>query len=607
MKKYIILPLALIIIYVNIFFPSAKHVPLPALPMQDDLLLVPLDSRPVCSTMVQKLGRLAGINVIVPPKELLDNYQEPADRKNLWLWLQKEAPSRGTNIISADILLHGSLLQTRQHVASEAEQDEFFKELGKLQKQIQAQGSVQAPSSKDSPSAPQFTLFSIIPRLLVSDDIYPDCWYQWHLMRYSQLLDMVQINGDYAMTKELEEYRKEIPAEILNKYTSIFTQSQRFNEKLLASLTPKAKNSLPSTAPLSYQKNDYPAMSLIIGQDDSSSFGLPKITTHNLERHIQQQELENKAQITYGADEIGALLLARHYLEQISWKPKVYLQFASPKTEFKNMPYMATSTGACLRNQAQLVGAQLVATPKNADIVLFVHCGDDDAKPTASEAGALKQLLATGKQVALIDLSANFEAEEMLLPELLKRAVPVNQLAAYAGWNTFSNSSGTALAQSVIFAGRLRELRQHEAEQSFAIGEKPTNALQATVKQASSAAVASLYAANLSFTVERMLEDYYYQKCIHPKLRPYLESFGTTPTDLEPEEKTQTEYRIQERLALYADLLYWCSLNRTPFYADAHDAYYLDDLKVGAKLPWNRIFEVDLNIHSKVSVKPLQQ
>lgn len=606
MKKYLVLFLAIIIIYLSTFLPSHNPVHLPALPMQDDLLLVPLDSRPVCSTMVQKLGRLAGINVIVPPKELLDNYQEPADRKNLWQWLQKEAPSRSTNIISADILLHGSLLQTRQHVASEVEQNEFFAELEKL-RQAQAQVSVKALDSANPTNAPQLNLFSVIPRLLVSDDIYPDCWYQWHLMRYSQLLDMVQINGDYAMTKELEEYRKEIPAEILNKYTSIFTQSQRFNEKLLASLTPKAKNSLPSTAPLSHPKNDYPAMSLIIGQDDSSPFGLPKLTANNLERIIEQRELQKQAQLTYGADESSALLLARHYLLKISWKPKVYLQFASSKTEFKNMPYMATSTGACLRNQAQLVGAQLVATPKDADIVLFVHCGDDDAKPTASEAGGLKQLLATGKQVALIDLSANFEAEEMLLPELLKRAVPVNQLAAYAGWNTFSNSSGTALAQSVIFAGRLRELRQHEAEQSFAIGEKPTNALQATVKQASSAAVASLYAANLNFTVERMLEDYYYQKCIHPKLRPYLESFGTTPTDLEPEEKTQTEYRIQERLALYADLLYWRSLSRTPFYADAHDSYYLDDLKVGAKLPWNRIFEVDLNIHSKVSVKPLQQ
>ena len=101
-----------------------------------------------------------------------------------------------------------------------------------------------------------------------------------------------------------------------------------------------------------------------------------------------------------------------------------------------------------------------------------------------------------------------------------------------------------------------------------------------------------------------MLEDYYYQKLIHPELRPYLESFGTTPTDLEPEEKMQTEYRIQERLALYASWLLWRSLGRTPFYADANQAYYLADLTVGAKLPWNRIFEVDLNVHSKVSRKP---
>ncbi|MGM9583707.1 MAG: DUF4127 family protein [Phascolarctobacterium sp.] len=556
--------------------------------MQKAVLLLPLDSRPVCSTMVQKLGQLAGINVIVPPKELLDNYQEPADKKKLWQWLQNNVGAYESCIISADMLLHGSLLQTRQHVATEAEQDEFFKELKKLQEHIQARGTVKALATEKTSYAPQLTLFSVIPRLLVSDDIYPDCWYQWHLMRYSQLLDMVQINGDYAMTKELVEYEEEIPAEILHKYTSIFAQSQSFNERLLA-YSSQAK------------------MGIIIGQDDSSPFGLPKITANNLERQIETKQLNKHSQLTCGADEIAALLLARYYLQQNNWQPKIYIQFATPQTEYKHMPYMADSTRACLSNQIQLVGAQLTESKKDADITIFVHCGDDDVKPMASEASALKRLLAEGKQVALIDLSANFEAEEMLLPELLKQAVPVNQLAAYAGWNTFSNSSGTALAQSVIFAGRLRELRQHEAEQSFTNGEQQTKAPQAKAKQASSTAIASLYAANLIFTVERMLEDYYYQKRIHPELRPYLESFGTTPTDLEPEEKQQTEYRIQERLAFYADLLYWRSLSRTPFYADAHNAYYLTDLTVGAKLPWNRIFEVDLNVHSKVSAKPCQQ
>ena len=588
MIKLIMLPIAIIIIYLSAFLLNAKPVPLPELPKQSSVLLMPLDSRPVCSTMVQKLGQLAGINVIVPPKELLDNYQEPADKEKLWQWLQNNAGAYDYGIISTDILLHGSLLRTRQHVATAVEQDDFFKELEKL------------------PHTPQLSLFSVIPRLLVSDEIYPDCWYQWHLMRYSQLLDMVQINGDYAMTKKLLEYKGEIPADILKKYTSIFTQSQGFNERLLAYLLQKTKNSknMANTQVKAEATTNAPLV--IIGQDDSSPFGLPKITANNLERIIHQNELHNKAQLTYGADEVAALLLARYFLQQSQWQPKLYVQYGSPQSEFKHMPYMAASVGATLRNQAQLVGAQLVATPDQADIVLYVHCGDDYAKPTASEARELKHLLASGKQVALIDLSANFEAEEMLLPELLKQAAPVNQLAAYAGWNTFSNSSGTALAQSVIFAGRLRELEQREAAQSFTGDAKQTKEQQAPTEHGNSTAIASLYAANLNFTIERMLEDYYYQKRIHPELRPYLESFGTTPTDLESEEKQQTEYCIQERLALYADLLFWRSLSRTPFYADTHNSYYLTDLTVGAKLPWNRIFEVDLNVHSKFSCRPIQ-
>ena len=590
MLKYIILPIIFILLYMADLWNSISAVSLPALPAHEELLLVPLDSRPVCSTMVQKLGKLAGINVIVPPKELLDNYQEPAKSKKLWQWLQNKSANYNTSIISTDILLHGSLLQTRQHIASAQEQDYFFSELNKLQKNITASPPRQSKytNSTDSTDSDkhQLQLFSVIPRLLVSDEVYPDCWYQWHLMRYSQLLDMVQINGDYAMTKELMEYKEEIPADILSKYTSIFTQSQGFNERLLAHFLPKAKNSknIANTQVNATVATNAPLF--IIGQDDSSPFGLPHMTATKLARHIEEHTLQAQAQLTNGADEIAALLLTRHFLQQSHWQPKLFLVYGSPKTEFKHMPYMASSVGATLRNQAQLLNAQLVEEPNAADIILFVHCGDADAKPTAAEAEQLASYLKNDKHVALIDLSANFEAEEMLLPLLLEQNISVNRLAAYAGWNTFSNSSGTALAQSIIFTGRLRQL---QAQQSAT-----DNPLL----------IPALYADNLNFTIERMLEDYYYQKRIHPQLRPYLESFGTTPTDLEPEEKQQTEYRIQERLSLYATWLYWRSLSRTPFYADTHKAYYLTDLTVGAKLPWNRIFEVDLNVHTNVITKP---
>lgn len=590
MLKYIILPIIFILLYMADLWNSISAVSLPALPAHEELLLVPLDSRPVCSTMVQKLGKLAGINVIVPPKELLDNYQEPAKSKKLWQWLQNKSANYNTSIISTDILLHGSLLQTRQHIASAQEQDYFFSELNKLQKNITASPPRQSKYTNSTDSDKhQLQLFSVIPRLLVSDEVYPDCWYQWHLMRYSQLLDMVQINGDYAMTKELMEYKGEIPADILSKYTSIFAQSQGFNERLLAHLLPKAKISknIANTQVNATVATNAPLF--IIGQDDSSPFGLPHMTATKLARHIEEHTWQTQAQLTNGADEIAALLLTRHFLQQSHWQPKLFLAYGSPKTEFKHMPYMASSVGATLRNQAQLLNAQLVEEPNAADIILFVHCGDADAKPTAAEAEQLASYLKhdkNDKHVALIDLSANFEAEEMLLPLLLAQNINVNRLAAYAGWNTFSNSSGTALAQSIIFAGRLRQLQAQQRATDNPL------------------LIPALYADNLNFTIERMLEDYYYQKLIHPQLRPYLESFGTTPTDLEPEEKQQIEYRIQERLALYADLLFWRSLNRTPFYTDTHNAYYLTDLTVGAKLPWNRIFEVDLNVHTKVSTKP---
>ena len=187
MLRYILLPIIIISIYFSTFWHSASLVKLPELPSHDNVLLVPLDSRPVCSTMVQKLGRLAGVNVIVPPKELLDNYQEPADSKKLWLWLQNEAPKVPTSIVSADILLHGSLLQTRQHIASEAEQEEFLRQLDALQNTLQRASFSQSVASsevkdtrtsKTQGSVHELSLFSVIPRLLVSDEVYPDCWYQ---------------------------------------------------------------------------------------------------------------------------------------------------------------------------------------------------------------------------------------------------------------------------------------------------------------------------------------------------------------------------------------------------------------------------------------------
>lgn len=531
-------------ICLRLTLPSSTPLRLTQQPPTQRILLLPLDSRPVCSTMVQKLGALAGLNVILPPKACLDNYRTPSDRQKLLQWLQTNQPKYDYSIISADNLLHGGLLAARMNTATPEEEDALLLQLQQL-----------TPTKQQA-------IFSVIPRLLVSDQLLPDRWYQYQLMRYSQLADMVRITDSFALTQELRRTEAKIPAKVLDKYRSRYQQSDRFNLGLLKLATDDRQ--------------------ITFGQDDASPIGLPHASAVRLQSSIAAQKLQQQAQLTYGADEIAAMLLTRYYLQQSSWQPKVYLHYASPKAEGADMPYMAVCVGAALRNQLKLIGASEASTPDSADLICYINCGNDDFRPSAKQAQELQQMLDQGYKVALIDSSANFEAEELLLPQLLANNIQINRLAAYAAWNTFSNSSGTALAQGLLFCGRLRQL------------------------QAAGAAadrLAALYATNLNFTAERILEDYYYQKLVHPKLRQTLESFGTNPVELDSEDKTATEQYIQGKLSLQAYKLLHDNLGRTPFYQQNGQSYYLSDLSVGAKLPWARIFEVELQVWTDTGVK----
>ncbi len=529
--------------------PATSSVSLPPPEAKQSILLLPLDSRPVCSTMVQKLGQLAGLNVILPPKAALDNYQTPADRQKLWLWLQSVSPYYDYSIIAADNLLHGGLLAARQGTATVQEQDSLLSKLAQL----------------PTPPQRQQDVFSVIPRLLVSDQLLPDRWYQYQLWRYSQLADLVRITGSQHLTQQMREVEAKIPPQVLAKYRLRYHESDRFNLGLL--------------------QLAQPARRIVIGQDDAAPLGLPHASAARLQAAISRLPA-GQAQLICGADEIAALLLARHYLRSTGYRPRVHLLYANAAIPAQDMPYMPISTGSALRSQLQLLDVQETDTIADADLICYISCGGDAFSPGRTQAAELAALLAQGRAVALIDSSANFEADELLLPQLLAADVPINRLAAYAAWNTFSNASGTALAQGLIFCGQLQQLQKNGA----------------TADE-----FAALYAANLRFTTERILEDYCYQKLLHPELRQQLLALGTDPAQLDADAKIAAEQRIQWQLSLAAHMLLHRNLGRTPFFSQDGKAYYLNDLAVGAQLPWDRIFEVDLSVWTHVGVAtPLQ-
>ena len=143
--------------------PAAQPVKIQPLPQTSTTLLLPLDSRPVCTEMAKELGSLAGTTVILPPKGFLDNYQQPAAREKLYLWLHDNLSGKNKAIISSDLLIHGGLINSRLPLGQMENQRHFLSEMQRLQ--------------SAHPNT-QVSVFSIIPRLFVSDHLLPDRWYQ---------------------------------------------------------------------------------------------------------------------------------------------------------------------------------------------------------------------------------------------------------------------------------------------------------------------------------------------------------------------------------------------------------------------------------------------
>lgn len=536
-KKFILLALLLLCAYFyELFGGMPATVPFAPQPVKADtsLLLAPLDSRPPCSAMVRKLGALASINVITPPQELLDNYNTPADKEKLFAWLKNEMPQHPAAILSADLLVHGSLLGSRVPLGTINDEEKFLTFVNKqhaLNPQI------------------DMAFFSVIPRLLVSDQLIPDSWYQWHLMRYATLKDMAETFGDPYFTRQLLAIDARIPDDIKTKYSSLYADNDSFNKKLV-------------------QLARADGLTLAIGQDDAQPFGLPNRNANHALAYMKHAALGSSGLITSGADEISVLLLTRYYNKLYNYKPRIFVEYSSPKVAAKIMPYMPCSVDASIRDKINFIGGQLTDDAAVADFILFVHCGDDDNQPNKAMLQKLKTLLISDRHIALVDLTANYTENELLIPKLLEAKVPLSRLAAFSGWNTLSNSLGTALSQATLFTDQLHRLPQSEHP--------------------------SLYAQNLNFTVERLLDDYAYQKLMHAQLTTLLKLKGYKPTDL-GDNKFFAETLIRGFLQRQKIQLLYGDLGRTPFYRNNDSNYYLTGIDINVNLPWARIFEINLD------------
>ena len=87
---------------------------------------------------------------------------------------------------------------------------------------------------------------------------------------------------------------------------------------------------------------------------------------------------------------------------------------------------MPCSVDASIRDKINFIGGQLTDDAAVADFILFVHCGDDDNQPNKAMLQKLKTLLISDRHIALVDLTANYTENELLIPKLLEAKVPLS-------------------------------------------------------------------------------------------------------------------------------------------------------------------------------------
>lgn len=504
------------------------------------ILLIPLDSRPPCKSDVIERGRLLGYDVITPPADISDYYTKPSDARALESFIEAHVDEVDFILLSIDNLLYGSLLASREG--------------GRTDDELNASLAFLRNLHEMHPKTP-IEAFFILPRLAAPAAIedYDD---NKNLIEYSKLVDRYTLHGDERDAARIATLEDRISPYARAIYMRRYTENERIANLLI---------DMAQEGTLSR---------LWIGQDDGASYSIGNMEKRRLQERLDVEHTpKERVALLHGADELALTMLTAHALQKTAHVPRIYLDYNDPTTPQKTLPYMAISMEETAREKIELLGGKIVSHPDDAELILYLSAGSpatlDSRQKAAKE---IECYVNEGKSLALVDLSERFLAEETIFPLLLPRSMPLHALASYAGWNTASNSIGTALSDALLYS--LAQMQVNDE-----------------------ATMLSILYEHVAILNGSFLEDYYYLKDVIDLVNTGLKVQGyrnVNDLDLQGNFLWATA-RLQEILSAKKDALTSSPAYRTPFSVHTKTGQYLlrvRDLRLESAYPWPRTFEI---------------
>jgi len=397
------------------------------------IVLLPLDERPCNFNYPYQLFNSGDIKVIRPEK--LGDKKKAANSEEITKFLKDSCKEADSLVISIDTLLYGGLIPSRLHHNSKEEIQqklELIKELKRANKSLKIyafQCIMRCPKYSSSDEEP---------------DYYEECGAEIH--KIGELEHKVKLGiGDNAQLNDLYQVTKP-------EYIDDYTNRREFNLSF-------------NLMTLDYVKQGFIDF-LIIPQDDSAKYGYTAMDQELVYEKITSEILQDQVFMYPGADEVAMTLLSRIINEMNHKVPRVFVKYASLNAPFLIPAYEDRSLGETIKYHILAAGCQMVTSSAEADLVLAISAPakemlEANDQPVSNQnyrvernitelVFSIEELIKLGKPVTIGD-NAFANGADLELISLLNKRDLLMKVAGYAGWNTSSNTIGTALSEGIQF------------------------------------------------------------------------------------------------------------------------------------------------------------
>ncbi len=545
------------------------------------VVYVPLDDRPCNAKFPRLLARMVDFELVMPPLDLLGGPGQQSQPTRIAEWLLEPRGRIDCAILSLDMLAYGGLVESRtMQVAPETALGRLDV-LSRLREQL-GEAAIYA--------------FNVIMRLSITADSPQTARYWDAVRRWSELRYRVEELGEERLRDRLREVREEIPDHVLNEYTAARERNHRVNMR-----------AVDETAA---HHIDF----LALTQEDAAEFGPHRDEQERLLDRVASHNIEDRVALYPGTDEAAMTLLARFIHRHMLKTPRVHVIYSSEEAADRIAPFEDRPVRETVEAHVAAAGAQLAADDKDSDIVLAVSAPAEGRREDYERGAArdrrrrqVRGLLERAaeispRRVVLCDVAFPNGADEALMRELRHSDLQLHRLLSFAAWNTAGNSIGSALAHGTLRLIALQDKGAFDLAQLLA-DISPMRYLELLNSLIDSER------AHVEFLFGRFVDDWLYQSRVRPEVtQEVVDLLEASVFDLAGSYRQIERMVAQELGAAASDL--WSDhflaqetvqigveQSRSSLVLDA-----LEETRV--RLPWRRLFEVDLDFKFGLELVP---